>query len=342
MTLCVPLLLIALSLSCCSVDSKHQLSPEPTRVSTLVPVAHNPRLGEQSPQGSATMPMQWKFRDPAEVAPGSEVEIRSAIDPKINGKYQVSFDNRLLLPYDVVITTNGLTTEQLQTALNKEYRRFYTKPDLRVTVSNAKRFLDVQGLVKKPGHYLVRENASLDEVISAAEGLLAGVDQRPRAQYARIEQLGISATVRLQDYYSGNTGLVPQWQGGEVIFFQSEGGAATNVTGGYVQMLGQVKSPGEYPYDHESDFVQYLIRAGGPTELADLTNITLFRERNSTRQKLTFNMDEVDAIPAINAGDTVMIYADNPSKVEKQSRVLGGFATVISAIGTLALLFLTI
>jgi protein involved in polysaccharide export with SLBB domain len=132
-------------------------------------------------------------------------------------------------------------------------------------------------------------------------------------------------------------------QGGETVFFQSERPRGATPGRDYVQVLGQVRSPGDYPYTPGADFYEYLIRAGGPTDRADLHNVTLVRNiGDRQREAVNFALDESDQIPAIQGGDTLLLHADNPSPLEKKSRVIGGFASILSTIATVVLLFVTV
>ena len=287
-------------------------------------------------------------RPAGQVAPGFQIQISNATDDKLNGTFQIGMDDTLQLPYDIVVGTTGLNEKQLSDRIVKAYRNFFqADPTMQIAVKAKEYWVSVGGLVEKPGQYIVKDSASLDEVIALAGGLLKPTKEGgTTAEYVRISQLGKSMMVKLSDYYSGDTSLIPRWIGGDRLFFQSERGDLTTTTGietNYVQILGQVKSPGEYSYRGGADFFHYLVRAGGPTDRADLGNVMILRADGSQNRSLSFTAEDRDQpLPTIRGGDVVIVHADNPSRAQKQVRFIGDIAAVFSALATVALLFTTI
>lgn len=319
------LVVVILAASACYTGPHHILVPKTTIAST----------------GVTLQQTAWNTRPSNEVAPGFEVTIKSAADPRINGTSRIDQEGLLKLNYDVRIATSGMTESDLASAINKAFSKVLRNPDVKMEITKREYFVDVQGLVKKAGQYLVKKDASLDELVSLAGGL----ETTPGAtmpQYARIDQLGVSNVVKLRDYYSGKRDLVPQWQGGEVVFFQNERGSLAGGGRDYVQLLGQFKNPGEYPFTEGADFYDYMIQAGGPSEKADLYNLELVRSNGPQREIFQFASANYNEIPAVMPGDTIIMNADNPSRFEKDSRVIGGFTSIVTAIGTMVLLGLNI
>jgi protein involved in polysaccharide export with SLBB domain len=265
-------------------------------------------------------------------------------DAKISGTYTIGPEGTLKLPYSVTIQTSGLTLAEVRREVIKGYKKYLTSPKISVSIGKRQYYVDVRGLVQKPGKYLVKSDSSLDFIISQAGGLLQGQDQSASAKFARIEQLGVSKLVRLRDYFSGREDLVPAWQGGETVFLQSEmGGNGISRSNGrtYVQMLGQVRQPGEYAHTGD-DFYSYLELAGGPTDRADLNSVTLLRSTGEGRKPIQFQGLAGGKLPEIRAGDTIIVSADNPSNFEKGTRVVGGVTGIISALATVALLLVAL
>lgn len=282
----------------------------------------------------------WNTRPPGEIAPGFEIEVRSGQDSSISGSYKVAADGTLSLPYDVKVSAAGATLEQLRDRVRDSYRRFLVSPDVNVEVVKKEYFLEVRGLVTKPGQYLVRGDASLDEIAALAGGTVQNADPNAAPQFAVIQQLGVTNSVKLREYYAGNRAQIPQWQGGEVIYFQVEPGPSSAPINNraFVQFLGEVKRPGEFPFQPNSDFFDYLIKAGGPTERANLDTVALLRNIEGQREIITFNPGEPESIPPLSPGDTLVFNPDSPSRLEKDTRVAGGFASVLSALTSVLLL----
>lgn len=292
-----------------------------------------------SVQAQQYEPINWSNRDASEVAPGYLVALSSVDDKELNGEFRVDFDGILSLPYSVRVDTAGMDLDDLQSALVEEYSQYFqSDPKLALKVAEKKYWVDVRGLVQKAGKYLVSEKSSLDEIISKAGALRS--DEGPKAHYVKIEKLGKAATIKLSDYYRGVTDeLIPSWQGGEVLFFQSDGLAGTPVSAvgdENLQLLGQVTTPGEYRVRPGTDFLYYLVKAGGPNERADLENIEIIRvnAQKGTRESIVFALDDVNAIPKLQGGDIVMIHP------HREERGIINFASIITAITSVALLFL--
>ncbi len=319
--------LLALGLSGCSNSSKWVSIPK----------------YESSTQGRDEVRAEsfpWSKRPQDEVAPGYLIGISSP-DPKVNGEYRIEFDNVLKLPYEIRVNTKGLTLGQLQAEIQKSYLAYFRSPSaIKVILAKKEYLVDVQGLVKKPGQYAVKQNSSLDEVIAKAEGLITGSSRDDVARYVRVSGPSGSGMIRLADYHSGAKALVPNWQGGDVLFFQTEGGALVDSGqrgGGLVHVLGQVKNPGDYSVEQNADFFTYLIKAGGPNDRADTGNITLIRTQEDRTSALSFDMQNVARIPQILPGDTVIFNADNASPLEKKSRLGANFANILSTIGIIVI-----
>jgi len=287
---------------------------------------------------SAGSSSSWKTRGADEIAPGFKLRIENPDDAEVRGQFTVAHNGMLKLPYDVQVKAEGLTPDKLAQELNGSYSRFLTRPRFKVSVDEKRYSVDVRGLVEKPGPYIVDAESSLDDLIAQAGGLQTNDDSSRKARYARVSQLGVSKLINLQDYYSGTQGLLPRWQGGETGFFQAEGSEQFSMDRDYIQVLGQVSSPGAYPYRKASAFVSYLTLAGGPTSRADLDRITLLRrdEGGITERELALSDITGDDLD-IRAGDTLIIQADNRTGVERSSTIAAGFAAVVSAIGLLAI-----
>lgn len=283
-------------------------------------------------------------RAPKQVAPGYEIELTSASDEKLNGRYRIPFDGRLELPYGIIVQTNGLAENQLNQKIIGAYSDFFkAQPTMEIAIVDKMYYVDVRGLVKKPGQYLVRHDSSLDEVLAQAGGLNEPSTTAPElmAHYVRIQQGDNSATIKLSEYFAGVQGLDPAWQGGETFFFLSERrDEPAAVKQNYVQVLGQVRSPGDYPFSPEKDILDYIVRAGGPTDRANLDNVEVLRMDGQEKQSVVFDLQRAndgDLLPQLKGGDILVIHAENPSPLEKKTRLAAEFSTIITSIAAIAI-----
>ena len=274
-------------------------------------------------------------RGPDEIAPGNLMHIVCADDKKIDGDFRVEFDGTIKMPYDVKVKAAGLTLTEFKTALQTQYRSFFrSPPQLVVSFSDHKLALRADGLVDKPGEYLISQSGSIDELIAQAGGLQKGQD-REAARYARIVDGQYRALLKLSDFYSGSAGKAPVWRGGETVFFQNEGSGIGDMLGmdkRYVQVLGQVRTPGEIAYRDNANFFYYLVQAGGPTDRAAMSRLVLVRSDGAKLQTVKFSVNEPEEIPQIQGGDIVLIQADNPTDFERDTSLFGNIAGFMSSI----------
>jgi protein involved in polysaccharide export with SLBB domain len=303
---------------------------------------------EAEAQRARAEAFSWRGRPENQVAPGYEVELSSAADEKLNGRYRVSFAGDLDLPYGVTIRAAGLTEQQLKREIGRAYTEYFrTEPNVLINISDKKYWVDVRGLVAKPGTYLVRRDSSLDEVIAQAN---SGDTQGERAvggiRYARITQGGRSLLINMADYYAGMQNVAPRWQGGETVFLQSAGGEdAASGSPTVVQIIGEVRSPGEYQYTPAMDAVDYLVRAGGPSERAALHNVEILRREGAQKKSISFSLVQNDPrieMPRLRAGDILVVHADNPSEAERYRRAVAEVSSIITGFATVIILALTL
>ncbi|RMG39726.1 MAG: hypothetical protein D6719_12630 [Candidatus Dadabacteria bacterium] len=278
-----------------------------------------------------------------QLAPGYRLKISSGDDSNINGVFRIAYDGTLKLPYNIKVKAAGLTLSELKSKVIKAYAPFFkVTPSIALRVIDRSRYVEVAGLVEKPGHYLVKKSDPLDVVLAKAGGLKRPdyEDNSAVARFVRIEQLGKSRTVKLADYYAGATSLIPQWQGGDRIFFQSERAEIAEVSGGsskYVQVIGQVRSPGDQLYQPGADFFHYLVAAGGPTDRADLERVAIIRNLNGKRRTLVFSVTDKKQ-PELRGGDVLLVYGDNATHFERSTGVGASIASMFTGIASLVLL----
>lgn len=309
---------------------------------TTVPLSTAPEfLAKQEEQAA-------KKRAENEIAPGYTVQVNSPEDPQIGGDYQVEHDGLLLLPYQVRVNAAGLTEAGLRQRLEEAYSPYFReRPSLQVKVIKREYAVKVLGLVEKPGEFQVRQNASFDSLTALAGGLQKDGTGNPRARYVRIEQLGKTTLVKLSDYYSGAEKIDFPWQGGEVVFLQSDrglnGDQVSPVERDYVQVLGQVMAPGEYPYVAHADFVYYLSKAQGPTARANMDNLVIFRYDEATKTSIHFALqNSVESLPEIRGGDVILVNSDVPTGTERALGNVGDGAGILNSIATMVLLFVSL
>ncbi len=107
------------------------------------------------------------------LAPGDEVEVRIVDEPDYERTpLRLSEEGIVRVPWVGEIGADGLTTSQLETALEQRFNIFFHEPQVRVRITEyAGHPVSVLGAVKNPGVHQLRGPRSLVEVLAMAGGL---------------------------------------------------------------------------------------------------------------------------------------------------------------------------
>jgi hypothetical protein len=282
------------------------------------------------------------------VSPGYLIGLNNIDDEQLNGEFRIGFDSILRLPYDININTEGLSETELKNNIISAYKKFFkSTPTLGVSVLEREFWIDVRGLVKNSGKYLVRKDASLDEILAKAGGLERNNSGEALAQAIRITQSGeVVTNINLNEYYSGKQLSMPEWEGGNLVFAQLQPETVTSSgitnkkisSSKAVQMVGQIKNPGELKFLPGADIFYYLVKAGGPTEKADLNRIMIVREANGKKQQKNMNIEQLQEAPVILPGDLILVNSDVPGEFKKRLDVAQAISGVFTSIGYMIIL----
>ena len=110
-------------------------------------------------------------------------------------------------------------------------------------------------------------------------------------------------------------------------------------------MLGEVRVPGQYQFRDSADLLDYIVRAGGPNDHADLDNVQIIREEGGKKESTVAEIETIenrDQLPKLKGGDIVIVHAQNPSSFDKKTRRVSDVAQVFTGIATVILLFVTL
>lgn len=289
----------------------------------------------QEPGNWGAEPESARETDPR-IAPGFLLTLRLLEDRSLNGDFRVDIDGNAALPYDVTLNAAGLTLSQVKKKLAELYRPYFkTAAGIDVKVKERSYWIDVRGLVLKPGRFLVDANASLDQVIVAA----GGINRESPPQFVRIQKGQKNFSLDLNRYYSRGEAH-PQilgWLGGEVLFFQKEVADASDDKARYtpyrlpVYVLGEVRKPGEYLPKNGADFVDFLIQANGFTDRADLDKIEMVRRSGGRTRAYRFSWEEFQRAPPPLQGDLLIVHADART-FEKRFQIVTLLLTTLTSL----------
>lgn len=261
------------------------------------------------------------------ISPGFMLKIRHGADEGISGEYRVSFKGDLKLPYKVKVDAAGKTTDELAQDLVKAYGSYFkSRNTVKVDIASREYFIELRGLVKKPGVYAVKLDTSIEEAIALAGGLTSSVGDAQasastaasaKPEYLRIVRRDFRSKenppqirwIRLTDYFlKYDIKNEVLWRGGEQLFFQVTGDPnVVKPLSQTVQIIGEVRQPGEYAIQPGSDLHTYLTRAGGPTSSANLEDVVVIQKVNNDSN--SYNISKSMAVAEVAPGDVILVKA---------------------------------
>ncbi len=326
---------LVLSLSACSsIPSKYEWHD--------LGVAH----AAHSLKGSQTqdywgLPPEQVNESELTLAPGFLISMRFLGDSKLDGDFRTDFDGFLDLPYDIRVSATGLDLAGLKRKLTDLYRPYFkNSSDIKLRIHEERYWLDIRGLVQKPGRYLVNPGDSLDQVIVMAGGLM----KDPAPAYVRIQKDNKIFVLDLNNYYNKGEDRqqIRGWIGGEIVFFQREIADSLREslpTAPYrqpVQVLGQVRKPGPYSVKSGMDFVDLITEAEGFTSDADLDHLEIVRRTEGHQRIYEFDWKNFEKAPTPQEGDILVVHADRTTKMERRIQMAGIIASILSSIALIA------
>lgn len=320
------ILLVVLCTACSSKKViRDEFPTEPAIIDTTID-SQNLKVGNQKESNSEST-------DPV-IRSGYLIEIVNLEDQKLNDKFRVEFNGDLRLPYNVTIKASGIRLSELKRRLEQAYSRYFqTASAFSVRLDRKDLYIDIRGLVEKPGRQIVDPDASIDSIISEAGGL----KKDPEPRYLRIlradkEQIVLSVSDYLR---AGSLFSTLKVMAGDTFFFQADKPAGDNIQImklPEVEIIGEVENPGKYTFKQDSDLYAYLSEAGGPKAGAYLSQIKIIRGPENEKKIETIDLLEEGKKPVIKPGDIILVPFDKPTKLERNVTVGAGLATILSAI----------
>jgi protein involved in polysaccharide export with SLBB domain len=265
------------------------------------------------------------------VAPGFLFTLTHPTDGKLQGSFRVGFDGILKLPYGVNIDVHGLTTEDVKKKVVEGYNKFFQKGAQNVILSLLRKeyYVEVRGLVKKSGQYLVKRKESIDKVIDAAGGLTGTMKQD--FYIASIKQQDMNYSVSLNQYYENNAlGTSFTWTGGDIIFVNNS--SSDSITAPTVEILGGVVNPGKTLYKDDANIFYYIGTRGGVISNLGYDEAYLMRKGNKGMERIKFNITDMSQVPAIKPGDTILLNAERRTPFDKAWERTTQIASILTTI----------
>ncbi len=279
------------------VGSAPVLWAQPDDSVTPIRVAPEPRQSTTS-QTSAT---------PAALLldAGDLLDIRVFDTPELSGKFRVDTKGEIVLPIGGTVTAKGLSAEQLQTAIELQFREKHIlrNPHVEVFVLEyATQGVTVMGEVRSPGVYPIIGKRGVLDLITVAGGLTASASKTVFLTHKNSGTQPI--TVDLTNSQSNHS---------QVDVVVEPGDRIVVPPAGLVYVVGDVGRPGGYLIENKETTItvlQALALAQGVNKTARL-DAKLIRNTPSGRTEADLPLKKIlanqAADPTLQDGDILFV-----------------------------------
>lgn len=263
----------------------------------------------------------------------------------LNTQARVHEDGTIELPVVGRVAAAGKTIEKLEQEIIRQFS-FYNSKITQVTVSVAEfgsNKIYINGQVLTPGKYSFAVMPTVWLAILEAGGPLENANL---SQVTVVRGSGPEAgkilTMDLADALNRNAiNELPALTPGDIIYVAAVASTGIGTMGRsplqratQVYIFGEVLRPGAYQYEADTNVLQALINAGGPTAYADMEQVRLIWLAPHSTQVAQINLlrstNQPNAPPLmLQAGDTIYI--------PKRRSALQGLGQMFSSVYRVAL-----
>lgn len=279
-----------------------------------------------------------------EIGVGDVLAVELWQQPELSTTVTVYSDGTVILPVIGSVKVGGMHLTQAAALISKKLSTFNPRIS-QVTVRVAEfhsKSLFVLGEVARPGRYgfenipdlvaLLSEAGGFTEVAALSEVLILRTNPSSRDSWKDGKTLRVDLENIVND---GNLSSLPSLRPGDVIWVPRRSGYAG---GSKVSIYGEVNNPGVYTIGSNTDFLDLILLAGGPTQEADLGRVQLVR---AVRGLVMVNLDsymkrgERKAMPRLSPNDVVVV----GRKSRFWSTLWNGFRETVVVVGSVASIY---
>jgi protein involved in polysaccharide export with SLBB domain len=267
------------------------------------------------------------------MAPGFLFWLNHPSDEKLQGRYRAEFDGTLRLPYNVKVNVTGLTFTELKDQVLNAYSKFFQRgvSNVEFKLLSLDYYVEVRGFVKKSDKFLVKRNTGLDKLIDMAEGLDG--DLKTTFYKATITQQNQSYALSLNQYFQTTSASnVINWTGGDTVFISEQDESEMGDSLPIVTVLGGVNTPGKTLYKDNAHVFYYLGKSGGVISTLAYHQTYIIRQTENGIKKIQFDLTDLDALPAVEPNDIIMLQGDSRTVADKVFERTSQIASILMAI----------
>jgi len=224
--------------------------------------------------------------------------------PTFSGDYIVPESGIILLPVAGELKVTGLSLTEVKDIVTARMKARLKEPEVAVNVKTPRpRRVYVYGEVRSPGMLSMTPGWRIQEALSAAGGLSAGVHAE-EVEVVYEKKNGGRSAFNLSKILMAPLADQPTLEPGDVLRFQVEYLLQVFVT-------GAVKSPALYSLKQsQAGILEVITRAGGLSDGADMKSVRVIRS-NGEELKVDLTgallRGEAKGLPKLNTGDVVVV-----------------------------------
>ena len=235
-----------------------------------------------------------------EVGPGDVLEVKFWQDRTLDAVVKIREDGKISLDIAGEIEAAGLTTADLEKKIVKQISRFngaITQAVVRVIEYNYLKVF-VSGQIQSPGRRTYEKIPDLWSIINEAGGVTEFGDLsrvmiiRGGVDAGKVEVVNVLALVTsgrmkdLPEIRPGDTIEIPRTPAGLPATTLSDQTAQKNL----FYIMGEILRPGAVTLEKNTDLLDAIALAGGPSEFADLKNVRVVTKDGRYAQILKVNL----------------------------------------------------
>ncbi len=248
------------------------------------------------------------------IRPGDKIQISVYGHEELPKEAIVGADGTIRYPFMKDIKVDGMTMDQLNNVLAARLSQYIGGRAEVVVAFSQEEMIEVivLGQVNSPGALKIPKNHTIQGAIAAAGGATPRSDLNKMRLIRRNPETGLrdDITIPLESIIieTGNVEKLKDLQDGDIIFVPAIYGAV------YANVLGAVRSPGNYPLFPGANVIDVVFLAGGPQDDAAIRNIKLIRRIGAAQTEQLVDIETVlkakgGQVPLVEPGDIIFVPA---------------------------------
>ncbi len=209
------------------------------------------------------------------ISPNDLIQIKVYDEPDLSETVRVAANGLITYPLVGSVDTKGLTAKGLEKKITDLLQADYLiNPQVTVFVQEYGKF-SILGNVRSPGSYQLKSGMKVVDAISLAGGFSDKANAE-NVKLVRTKEGGQKETTPInvkEITEQNNTEKDIELKPGDLIIVGELSEASY-----FILVLGQVRSPGRYPYKEGLTAVEAIAMAGGVTDMASSNSTRVIRE----------------------------------------------------------------